>query len=123
MTKRPLLLLVPLLLGLAACGSDDDAPAASDTTEASDAPAASAEAITIKGFAFSPEDATFAAGDTVTVTNEDGAPHTITADDGTFDTESIDGGASAELTLDEAGSFSYHCAIHTYMKGTIEVTG
>jgi len=80
-----------------------------------------AHAITIEGFAFAPADLTAAVGDTITVTNNDGAPHTLTADDGSFDTGRLNRGESAEITLTAAGSFPYKCAFHPNMTGTITV--
>ena len=82
---------------------------------------AATHAITIEGFAFSPADLTAAVGDTITVTNNDGAPHTLTADDGSFDTGRLNRGESAEITLSAAGSFPYKCAFHPNMRGTITV--
>ncbi|MAZ15989.1 MAG: copper-binding protein [Ahrensia sp.] len=84
------------------------------------APAMAADhAVTIKGFAFSPATLTVAAGDTVTFTNEDSAPHTATAGDGSFDTGRLNKGASATVTIAGAGNHAYKCNFHASMKGTI----
>jgi len=118
MTKA---LLVPTLLVsvlVAGCGGSDGG--GQDATPAEE-PAATTS-IKIEDFAFSPTLATVERGATVTVTNADGVTHTLTADDGSFDTGDLAAG-SKTITLDEAGTFAYHCAIHTYMKGMIEVTG
>ncbi len=78
--------------------------------------------VTIQGFAFQPESVTVNEGDTVTWTNEDGATHTATADGGSFDTGHISGsGGTASVTFATAGTFTYHCAIHPSMTGTIVV--
>ena len=77
--------------------------------------------VTIKSFAFDPAELTIAVGDTVTFTNEDGAPHTATADDGSFDTGRLNRGQSAALTFGSEGSFSYFCSFHPNMKATITV--
>ncbi|MBI4080894.1 MAG: cupredoxin family copper-binding protein [Candidatus Levybacteria bacterium] len=79
-------------------------------------------AVTIKGFAFSPETITVKKGTTITWTNEDAAGHTATADDGTFDTGLITKGESGSVTFDTVGTFSYHCTPHPNMKGTVVVT-
>lgn len=79
--------------------------------------------LTIKDFAFSPEPLKVPKGTVVKVTNEDDAAHTATADDGTaFDTGSLGQGDSKEITLSKVGEFPYHCSIHDYMKGVIQVT-
>ena len=62
------------------------------------------------------------AGTTLTVTNADSDAHTLTADDGSFDTGTIDPGASATITLDQPGTYTYHCNFHQSMTGTITVT-
>lgn len=76
-------------------------------------------AVTIKGMKFEPAALTVAAGDTVTFTNEDAAPHTATAGDGTFDTGRLNQGDSATVTIGGAGSFDYICQIHPMMKGNV----
>ena len=75
--------------------------------------------LTIKGMAFSPKSLAVAAGDTVVVTNLDSAPHTCTADGGAFETPRLKKGQTAEITIAAAGSFPFHCAVHSGMKGVI----
>lgn len=82
---------------------------------------AAAHDVTIENFAFSPADLTIDAGQTVTFTNADGAPHTATATDGSFDTGRLNKGESASLTFSTAGTYAYACAFHPMMKGTITV--
>ena len=81
---------------------------------------------------FDPDELTVAAGTTLLVANVGGKPHTLTADDGSFDTGIIEPGAeggrfagkNASVTLNQAGTFKFHCEIHpAAMKGTITVTG
>ena len=60
------------------------------------------------------------AGDTITVTNDDGTAHTLTADDGRFDTGNLAGGAAKTITVAAPGTYAYHCDIHNYMTGKIE---
>jgi len=132
------LLAVGLVFGLAACSDDEDedegateateATADPGDTEAGEAEEGEAEegagggsGITISGFAFS--EVTAAPGATVTVTNEDAAPHTVTADDeGAFEEVRVDGGSSGELTApSEPGEYPFHCEIHRNMTGTLVV--
>ncbi len=77
--------------------------------------------ILIEGFAFSVPTLSISAGDTVTWTNNDTVPHTATADDGSFDTGSISAGESASITFDTPGTYTYKCAFHPGMTGTIVV--
>jgi len=77
--------------------------------------------IVISNFAFSPPTLHVPRGTTVTVANADGVAHTVTADDKQFDTGRIDGGAKGSITLTTPGRYAYHCDIHNYMTGVIEV--
>ncbi len=78
--------------------------------------------VAIKGFAFNPDTLTIKKGAKITWTNEDSAPHTVTSDSGTFlNSVTLHQGESYSQTFDQAGTFSYHCAIHPMMKGTITV--
>jgi plastocyanin len=81
---------------------------------------------------FDPPELTVAAGTTLLVANVGGKPHTLTADNGAFDTGIVDPGAqggrfaghNASVTLNQAGTFKFHCEIHpAAMKGTVTVTG
>ena len=76
-------------------------------------------AVAIKGMKFVPAEITVAAGDTITFTNEDGAPHTATANDGSFDTGRLKRGESATVTIATAGAFDYICKVHPSMKGKV----
>ena len=77
--------------------------------------------VTIKNFGFEPSNLTINAGDTVVFVNEDGAPHTATADNGSFDTGNLRRGQEASLSFSAGGTFSYFCAVHPRMKGSITV--
>ena len=80
---------------------------------------AASHAVEIKGMKFSPANLEVAAGDTVTFTNQDSAPHTATANDGSFDTGRLGKGESGTVTIGGAGSFDYFCEIHRSMTGRI----
>ncbi|MEL6920222.1 MAG: cupredoxin family copper-binding protein [Pseudomonadota bacterium] len=79
-----------------------------------------AHTVTISGFAFEPASLTVNAGDTITFVNEDGAPHTATAA-GVFDTGRLGNGASAAITVSDAGTYDYICSFHPNMRGSIIV--
>jgi len=76
---------------------------------------------------YTPSTVTIAAGGTVTFTNTDTAPHTSTSGsaangpDGVFDTSLIMMNASFDVTLADAGTYTYFCMVHPWMEGTIIV--
>ena len=92
------------------------------TTTSDDSVAIAPNTIAIKDFNFQPEPLQVKAGVTVTVANGDDTRHTVTADDKSFDTGDIDGGGKATITIDKPGKYTFHCDIHNYMTGVIEVT-
>lgn len=81
----------------------------------------SGTAASIIDYAFSPASITVKAGSAVTWTNTGSAPHTVTADDGSFDSGSLANSATFAHTFAKAGTFTFHCAIHSSMKGTVVV--
>jgi MYXO-CTERM domain-containing protein len=78
---------------------------------------------TTKILSFSPEQVTVPVGETVRWTNADSTSHTITANDGSFDSGSKAAGGTFERMFTAAGTFTYFCAIHTSMQGTVQVGG
>lgn len=72
---------------------------------------------------FSPKNITIDVGDTVVWDNEDNEPHTATADNGAFDSGTMQPGSSYARTFTVPGTYSYHCAFHPGMVGTITVVG
>lgn len=74
--------------------------------------------VTIQGMKFSPASISVKAGDTITFTNKDSAPHNATADDGSFATPRLGKGESAKVTV-PAGAHDYICTIHPMMKGKV----
>jgi transposase InsO family protein len=50
------------------------------------------------------------------------ASHTATLDQGDCGTETLSNGATEGLTFSVAGTYPFHCAIHSFMTGTITVT-
>ena len=73
-------------------------------------------------YGFSPSMLAIKVGTTVIWKDVSSAAHTVTSDDGTtFDSGTVPGGGSFHFTFKTAGSFSYHCNIHPYMRATIVV--
>jgi plastocyanin len=85
-------------------------------------PAAKQVSATIQNVAFSPNPITVARGTTVTWTNLDGVAHTVTADDGSWGSGTLGHGATYSHVFTSPGSYTYHCAIHPFMKDTVVVT-
>jgi len=74
------------------------------------------------GFGFSPATLTIRPGTTVTWKNMSSAPHTVTSDDGqTFGSGNIAPGGTFTFKFTVAGSYSYHCNIHPYMRATVNL--
>jgi plastocyanin len=129
-TSRRRLDRVPAVLGamlvlaapavLAACG---DQPASTATRSAA---ATAVDHVQIKDFKYAPATITVGVGTTITWTNRDNAPHTATSGsspdaDGVFESGTITKGASKTVTVSRRGTFTYYCAFHPFMKGTVVV--
>ena len=57
----------------------------------------------------------------MTWNNNGPTPHSATANNGSFDTGILKKGQSSSHTFNEAGSFSYFCKPHPFMKATVVV--
>lgn len=75
--------------------------------------------VSISNFSFNPSSLTVKSGDTVVWTNNDPMQHTVTGSD--FDLGPISSGTSVSHTFSKAGSFDYHCKIHSSMHGNVTV--
>ena len=70
---------------------------------------------------FEPAEVTVPAGATVVWFNKGNEDHTVTADDKSFDSGIKKPGTSWERMFTKAGQYSYYCAPHPWMKGTVRV--
>jgi len=83
---------------------------------------ASGTAVSIAGFAFVPPTITVAAGQSITWTNTDPVAHTSTSDDRTsWDSGDLGPNASFSTTFAQPGTYTYHCTIHPFIRGTVIV--
>jgi plastocyanin len=116
-------------LAVAACSSGNGG-STNTTTPAGTAGGgggdSAAATITIKDFKFG-DPITVKPGDTVKVTNEDGAAHNAVSDDGTsFKTPDLTQGQSATFTAPtNPGTYKFSCTLHGNMSGigTLTVQG
>jgi len=85
---------------------------------------ASAQIVNCGGtWCFSPNPVRITAGSTVTWTNTTGPTHTSTSDTGAWNTGNIaPGTTSGAVSFPTAGTFTYHCAIHPTMTGSVIVS-
>jgi plastocyanin len=89
---------------------------------AASAPAASAPAeVAMPGQFYAPRRLDVLVGTTVVWRNNDSRVHTVTADDRSFDSGDIPSGTAFERRFDELGSFRFHCRIHRFMRGVVNV--
>lgn len=77
--------------------------------------------VSIANFAFIPPLITIDPGDTVTWSNDDGAPHQVGFKDGASGSDALLPGKTYSRTFDTPGSYDYFCTIHNYMTGRIVV--
>lgn len=98
--------------------ADDAAARANDEGKS----ATGAQSVAIRDQSFNPPTLEIPAGTSVNWTNLDATPHTVTSDDGTFDSGSLATHESFSYRFDTPGTYSYHCADHPEMTGTITVT-
>ena len=77
--------------------------------------------VIIDDFAFSPDNITIVAGDSVTWYNNDSASHTVEDDDGGFSSQNLNTGDNFVHIFEVAGNYSYHCGHHSSMTGIIHV--
>jgi len=78
-------------------------------------------AVNIAGFVFTPGGITVEPGKPVTWINTDESPHQVTVQGTKLKTGFLLKGQSETLTFSDAGVFSYNCALHPNMKGSVEV--
>ena len=120
---------VLVVVGLAACGDDDDSAGGDTGNEATGSGATESEAtdssatITAANVAFDPTELSVAGGETITLRNEDDVEHSFTIDDPEVDAEAEGGEEATVAAPDEPGTYDFYCRYHPdQMTGTLTVT-
>lgn len=121
------------VLAFAACAScfsertatapNTDVAGACQLSDASVLAGANGAFVVIRNFAFHPDTLRVARGTRVTWVNCDANadPHTSTADGGAWNSPFIAAGSTYQRDFGQAGTFSYHCTPHPFMKATVIV--
>lgn len=120
MSRRTLAWLGGIALFLAACSSGGSASPAAGSA-CTEATGTGAVAVSIKDFEFAPAAITAKVGDLVLFTNAGAVAHNATLDSGGCKTSDVQPGSSDGLRFTVAGTYPFHCTIHTQMKGTITI--
>jgi len=108
--------------------SQNDSTADNSPNGSTDNVTTQTNSVTIQDMSFSPATITVKKGTTVTWTNKDSVGHNVVSD-----SDAPAGGPPKTASLlskdqtfsfkfDTVGTFSYHCAPHPFMQGTVEVT-
>jgi plastocyanin len=112
--------LISVLTITGAC-SKDNMDEMNTPTVKPDAAKPGTNEVWIQASAFNPDKITVTAGTTITWTNKDGVVHTVTSDAGLFDSGNIGANGTFSHKFSTAGTFLYHCALHTTMTGSVVV--
>ena len=104
------------LLLLAGCGKDGYGTNSNNNPPPNPEP----NTVVISNLSYSPSTMTVAAGQTITWRNDDAVGHTVTSDSGTeLNSPVLAQGQTYQHTFSTAGTYPYHCTIHTSMHGSV----
>lgn len=84
-------------------------------------PPPSGRTVAIKNFTFTPNALRVPVGATVRWTNQDAAPHTATATGSAFSSPQLRKGQGYSRRFSKPGRYTYLCALHPGMRGTVIV--
>jgi plastocyanin len=77
--------------------------------------------VAIQSNAFTPLIITVPVNTTIIWTNKDANSHTVTSNDNSFDSGNITTNGTYSHQFTSAGTYQYHCSIHSNMTGTVIV--
>jgi plastocyanin len=103
-----ILAFIALILIISACKKSEDAKPGTNE-------------VLIQNMAFNPSSITIAKHTSIKWTNKDSNTHTVTSNSGLFNSGNLSNGGTFSFTFDSAGTFNYHCAIHSSMTATVIV--
>jgi plastocyanin len=110
--KQKILSILVIVLIISSCKKDD-------TTSGSGSPGANE--VWIQNMAFNPSTITVAANTTIKWTNKDSNTHTATSNTSVFNSGNLSKDGTFSFNFTTAGTFAYHCAIHSSMTATVIV--
>ena len=117
--------LVVLAIALSACGGDDPTPV-DGAAESVDCSTTEGATITVEipDFRFEPGSVDVSACDEIVWSNTHDQAHTSTGNgDQAWSTGNVQPGSeSAPVPFETTGTFTYICALHPFMKGTVQVS-
>jgi len=97
--------------------------AASSNAAVDSSQAVATASVTLENYAFSPATIKVKVGTTVNWTNKDTVHHSVVGDNSGLPNGPLFGqGETYKYTFTKAGTFTYHCAPHPYMHGSVVVT-
>lgn len=110
-----------LSLGLVLALGGGAALAQTGSPAPSAAPSPAPAVVHIKNFAYVPDTVTIRPGQSVRFIEDDETPHTVTATDHSYDSGNLNQKDRWTHTFTKEGTYTYFCAYHPYMKGTVIV--
>jgi len=130
MLSLRLVVVSAILMSAIACGGGYSSPSTAPSptpapTPTSGAPSSSVAipvgAASLGNSAYAPDELNVAAGTTVTWMNTDSVSHTSTSDASGWNSGIVAPGGQFSVAFQTPGRYSYHCAIHPGMVGTVVV--
>lgn len=110
------------IAGIVALMLSAAAPTAAMAANATATASAKPVTVDIRNFAFAPQTLTVHAGTRVVWTNRDEEPHLVMSAGHQFaSSRALDTSDSYAVTFDHPGTYTYYCAIHPMMVGTVIV--
>lgn len=129
----PRLIISALSFGLVACSSSSPMSSSSPGTPPPGG-GPSGPAVGVADYQFSPDSITISAGESVVWSNSGPSSHTVTSDNSSWTSATLGapsgtdpygyptGGGTFSHLFSSAGTYHYHCSIHSGMTGVVVVT-